>query len=139
VIELAGFRLKLIAIVAQGGDADSALVAAAELTAASHLREHPTRHEHYGVGFLGVHDGQGANQVFLDLWINRNELTHTVWISPKNNPGALTHPPEDHNSVCVWDLAVQAFEREAWLRHVLRNSAGPDLDAYVGERIDSMA
>ncbi len=139
VIQLSGFRLKLITIVADDGDANASLVAAAKRVAERHLREHPTRHEHYGVGFLGVHDGRGANQVFLDLWINQNELTHTIWVSPKDDPGALASPPEDYNSVCVWDLAAQAFEREAWLRHVLRNPAGPDLEAYLAERIDAMA
>ncbi|HZW10576.1 MAG TPA: hypothetical protein VFF69_11795 [Phycisphaerales bacterium] len=138
IVELVGFRLKLVTIVASGDQAGPDLTAGAICVAERHLREHPTRHEHYGVGFLGVHDGQGSNQVFLDLWINSNELKHTIWISSKDKPGELVVPPDDYNSVCVWDLAVQAFEREAWLRHVLRNSAGPDLDAYLAERIDAM-
>lgn len=75
--ELGGFRLKLITIAA-AGEAHPELVSAAKLVAGRHLRERPTRHEHHGVGFLGVHDGKGSNQVFLDLWINSNELTHTV-------------------------------------------------------------
>ena len=33
---------------------------------------------------------------------------------------------------CVWELAVQAHERQAWLRYVLVNPHGPDVDAYLG-------
>jgi len=47
------------------------------------------------LGFLGIHDGRGANQVFLDLWVNENELLHVVWVSTKDDPGALVHPPPD--------------------------------------------
>ncbi|MBK7403122.1 MAG: isochorismatase [Phycisphaerales bacterium] len=139
IVTLAGFRLKLITITASGSDANPHLLEAAQRTAERHLRERPTHHEHYGVGFLGVHDGHGENQVFLDLWINRNELTHTIWTSPKHDPGALTSPPADSNSVCIWDLAAQAFERDAWLRHVLRNPAGPDIEAYLSARADFKA
>lgn len=138
VLHVGGFRLKFIAICATGDRLDNRLRDASLRFAESELHVRPTRHEHHGVGFLGVHDGEGENQVFLDLWINRNELRHTVGVSPKGNPSALVRPPEDHNSVCVWDLAVQAFEREAWLRWVLRNPAGPDLEAYMAERIDAM-
>ncbi len=31
---------------------------------------------------------------------------------------------------CVWDLAVMAFEREAWIEFVLK-PAEPDIDAYL--------
>jgi hypothetical protein len=129
----AGLRLKLYTIVHGHGPADARLIEAALAAAEHHLRDHPTRHTHYGVGFLGIHDGRGENQVFLDLWINDNELLHTIWTSPKDDPARLTTPGPDHNSVCIWDLAVQAFEREAWVRHALRRPGGPDLDAYLAD------
>jgi hypothetical protein len=130
------WRLKVIGIAYGRATPDVRLVDAAKRTAAEYLRTHPTRHAHYGVGFLGVHDGRGENQVFLDRWINENELMHAYWVSPKHDPERLLVPDvTDHNSVCVWDLAVQCFEREAWLECVLANPRGPDLDAYLTRRI----
>ena len=35
---------------------------------------------------------------------------------------------------CVWDLAVMAFEREAWIEFVLK-PAEPDIDAYLAARL----
>jgi hypothetical protein len=128
---LAGFRIKASAILYEGDRVEPRLLGAAHEHAAAWLVGDPTVQQHYGVGFLGIHDGRGANQVFLDLWINENELMHTVWISTKEDPGALVHPPDDYNSVCVWDLALQAFEREAWIACVLGNPDGPDLDRYL--------
>jgi hypothetical protein len=37
----------------------------------------------------------------------------------------------------VWDLAVIAFERDAWLDAVLRNPAGPDVERYLATRLDA--
>ena len=125
-----GFRLKVYSIAAKGDRASDELVGAGRRMAARHLRDAPTRQHHYGVGFLGIHDGRGENQVFLDLWITQNELTHDFWVSSKSDPAVLRRPESDHNSVCVWDLFVQGVEREAWLRHVLNNPAGPDFEAY---------
>lgn len=129
-IELEGLRLKVYSITSVGERAGEGLIRAGIARAAEHLRDHPTRQQRAGLGFIGVHDGRGENQVFLDLWINENELTHDYWISSKHAPEALAAPGPDHNSVCVWDLFVQAFERENWLRYVLDNPSGPDLEAY---------
>jgi hypothetical protein len=38
---------------------------------------------------------------------------------------------------CVWDLAVIAFERQAWISAVLVGPESPGLDAYVESRFDS--
>ena len=136
---LAGFRIKASAILYQGETVDAALLAAAHEHAAAWLVGEPTQLAHYGVGFLGIHDGRGANQVFLDLWVNENELLHVVWISTKTDPGALVHPPPDHNAVCIWDLALQAFERDAWIACVLDNPDGPDLERYLATTKDFRA
>ena len=136
---LAGFRIKASALLYRGESADPALVAAAHECAAAFLVGEPTALAHYGTGFLGIHDGRGANQVFLDLWVNENELLHVVWVSTKEDPGALVHPPPDHNSVCIWDLALQSFEREAWIACVLANPDGPDLERYLATTKDFAA
>lgn len=39
---------------------------------------------------------------------------------------------------CVWEFAVQGHERRAWLRHVLANLQGPDLDAYLEDRLAAL-
>ena len=37
----------------------------------------------------------------------------------------------------VWELAVPAFERDAWVRTGLATPRGPDLDAYLARRLDA--
>lgn len=132
------WQLKLYGISYNRSAPRQELISAAKTQAAKRLREHPTRLNHYGVGFLGIHDGRGENQVFLDIWVNENELIHWYLVSPSDQPAQLHVPPEDHNSVCVWDLMVQCFERQAWMDFVLSNPRGPDIEAYLARRLDAM-
>ena len=101
------------------------------------LEEEPTAHRTHGVGFVTVHQGIGESQVNLDVWINENELLHRVWVTPQEGPVALEAPAKDHNSVCVWEIYVQSFERHAWLAYVLNNPDGVDLNSYLTARLDA--
>jgi hypothetical protein len=130
------WRLKVIGITYGRETPSAALVDGAKRVAREYLRANRTRHTTYSIGFLGVHDGRGENQVFLDRWINENELMHAYWVSPKHDPARLVVPGADHNSVCVWDLAVQCFEREAWVECVLNHPSDPDIDAYLARHIN---
>lgn len=87
----------------------------------------------YKVGFIGAHDGQNACFVFVDFWGNENELFHRVFLSRESQ--SLLPGKSSDSSVCVWDLHLQNFEREAWIEHVLRKPAAPDFDAYLAEQL----
>ena len=39
---------------------------------------------------------------------------------------------------CVWELEVIDFERRVWLRDVLANSDGPDLELYLTQSIKTV-
>jgi hypothetical protein len=46
-------------------------------------------------------------------------------------------PPDSDPSVCVWDLALQSFERAAWIKHVLLKADAPDFAGYLSDRMNS--
>ena len=121
------WRIKVYSIAHAKALADAALVEAAKSWAGRLLVAGVTARRHEHAGFLGVHDGRGANQAFLDIWIEEHELLHRIATSPKDDPTRLTDRTgeRDDNSVCVWDLAVQWREREAWVAEVLVRGGGP--------------
>ncbi len=95
-------------------------------------------HCHYGLGFLGVHQGRGANFVFIDWWADENELHHHVYVSSPSAPERLEYGMPTGPIACVWDMVVMSFERQAWLETILNNPAGPDPEAYLARRLDAM-
>lgn len=129
------WQIKVYGITCRGEVPDEDLVAAAKRAAISLLAERPLSGRGYGVGFLGVHQGRGENFVFLDRWADENELHHQLVVSASTSPERLVPASPEHSSVCVWDLHLQNFERQAWLDCVLANPAGPDLAAYLARRL----
>ena len=128
------WRLKLYGIAYRRERPRHELIAAAKKVAAEILRANTS--PNYKLGFVGVHEGCTVAVVFVDFWGNENELFHRVFMSRGSDPAALRLAGSSESSVCVWDLHLQAFEREAWIKHVLKKTDAPDFDAYLAERLN---
>lgn len=132
--QTAGWTLKLYGIAYRRPIPRPELLVAAKEVATAQLASIQTKN-HYHLGFMGVHDGRGANFVFVDYWAEENELHHHVYVSPATQPAKLEYVTPAGLIACVWDLRVICFERQAWLETVLVNPAGPDLQQYLERRL----
>jgi hypothetical protein len=137
VLTIDDWRMKLYGIAYQNDSPRRELLESAKKIAADQLRKETV--DNYRVGFIGAHDGNKASFVFVDFWGNENELFHRVFLSRSNDPIALTPARSSDSSVCVWDLRLQSFEREAWIQHVLRNASTPDFEGYLAARLNERA
>ena len=131
------WRMKVYGISYQRPAPRPELIEAAKVLAQQRLPQPAMTPTRYGVGFIGVHDGRGGNFVFIDWWADENELHHHVYVSPAADPEALDYKTPGGLAACVWDLAVLAHERLAWVETVLANPAGPDLEAYLARQLDT--
>lgn len=131
------WRIKVYGIACSRPQPRRELVAAARRIASRQLRSLPADLDHYHLGFLGVHDGRTSNFVFLDFWADENELHHHVFVSPSEDTGDFTDVTSTGLSACVWDLRLQAFERDAWVAHVLRRGNAPDFDGYLATTLNA--
>jgi hypothetical protein len=136
LISFDGWRLKLYGIAYRGERPVEALVEAAAAAARERVPRPAVTDDRYGVGFVGAHNGRGENFVFVDWWAREDELHHHTWLSSHEEPGRLRATGPDDLAMCAWDLAVIGHERAAWVRHVLTRVEGPDLDAYLGDRLN---
>ncbi len=131
-----GWRVKLYGIAAAAERPREELVSAAKTVARRGLpapAEASGDCPRYGASFIVVHDAADYGFVLVDWWAGENELHQRLFSCALDRVDAL----EPHRSPavgCVWELAVIDFERRAWLRHVLANPAGPDLEAYFDEQ-----
>ncbi|MGH7599764.1 MAG: isochorismatase [bacterium] len=134
--EESGWRMKVYGIAYQRELPRRELIEAAKTVARERLPQPAIAPNRYGVGFLGIHDGRGANFVFVDWWADENELHHHVYLSPASQPAQLHYATEADSKACVWDLHVMNFERQAWLTTILTNPAGVDLEVYLARRLN---
>lgn len=87
-----------------------------------------------GVGFVICHQGRVRHYLVMSWWDNENELPQHVYVRPRD--GEASHQwrrATGSESICVWDLQIINFERDAYVRHVL-TPASPDLRAYLAAR-----
>ncbi|MGI8709187.1 MAG: isochorismatase [Actinomycetota bacterium] len=131
--EQEGWRVKVYGISALAEVPAAELVDAIKDVASSKLPQPPMTSDRYGVGFLYAHQGgNGGGFASVNWWANENELFHHQYESAPEDLSVL-RPVEETggSSACVWDLAVMAYERQAWVDCVLKNDAGPDLESYL--------
>lgn len=84
-----------------------------------------------GAAILTMHAGRQGFWVLVDWWAFGDILMHRHFRAAADRPVDLRDVSGEGFGPCVWELAVQAHERHAWLEHVLANPAGPDLSAYL--------
>jgi hypothetical protein len=132
-------KFKVYAISMGSRPCSPEMITAALRKIATHLRENPTKQTQYGVGIISIHAGRGENQIVIDRWINENEILHQILISSEKTPTKFHKAPRDHNSVCVWELYLQGFERKAWLDHVLRSGENRPvrMRRYLAEQLNA--
>ena len=134
VWETDGWRVKVYGIAYRRPAPRPELLAVAKKIAAEILPRPADAEGRYGVGFLGVHDARGGCFVFVDWWADENELHHHPFLGP--SPEELRPARPEDSIACLWDLAVVAFERQAWLHAVLKNPHGPDLERYLAAQLN---
>ncbi len=87
-----------------------------------------------GLGFVIFHRGRSADYLVLGWWDNENELPLRVFVCPARGAWRAARGGE---SVCVWDLQVIGFERDAYVATLLAQAPqeGPSA-VYLAQYLD---
>ena len=133
--EIGDWKLKAYGITYAGALLEQNLVDASRQITIERLKVSASGTNHYGVGFVGIHQAKTGNFVFVDWWANENELHHHVYVSSSAEPAKLEYGTPNGPSACTWDLFLIGHERDAWVKHVLKHSEAPDLEGYLMERL----
>jgi hypothetical protein len=86
-----------------------------------------------GVGFCILHQGRGADYIVLGWWDRENELPFRIYV--KTPDDTSWRPARGSESVCVWDLEVISFERDAYITTVLASPPASS-QAYLDRVLD---
>lgn len=131
---LGALRLKPYTIAPDGADAVPAprLAAARDAIAAALPAAAAAEGESAGVGFAVIHQGTLGTWALGDWWAHGDILCQRLWHA---DPGSEAFRPMDHRplTACVWELAVIAHERRAFIDTML--TARPDPAAYLGRTL----
>ena len=133
--QIGDWRIKLYGVGGRSRIVASSLLELAMTVATEALPKPAITSSRYGVGFVIVHEALAFDTIVVDWWEQVNELRHHVFRAPPGNPLEFREITSSGESVCVWELRVQAAEREAWLDNVLLRRSGPDLASYLAAQL----
>jgi hypothetical protein len=126
------WRVKINLITMGGGPSNvQDIVEAAWQASASVLQDLPETELDTNIAFVTIHVGLEGVWLLIDRWEEGDILRHHHFRAALDDPTHFVDVSADHYGPCVWELAVQAFERQAWLDCVLANADGPDIEAYL--------
>jgi hypothetical protein len=126
------WRLKLYALARPEQGVRPELIETSRALAAESLPD--VDDAHHGAAFAIAHDARWPIALVY-WWHDMNELHSAIYVG--SEPSELSPAPASAFG-CVWELGVVEFERRAWIEEVIGNPDGPDLDAYMGRRLEGM-
>lgn len=118
-----GWAMKTYCVTVREEPPPSGLIEASERLAATILPEADA-----GYGFLVIHQARPACFVGVHWWATRVDLFQRYFRAEHDAPGHLV-AVSTPSIGCVWELAIVAHERDAWVQHTLGPAARTD--AYL--------
>lgn len=126
-----GWQLKQYSISAHNEYAPQKLFQAAKKYITGVLPQPPCNDQHYGVGFMIIHEGLDGNYALVSWWVGENMLCHHVLAASTDDP--LHFKSFGHTNIvaCVWEMEILYFEKKLWSEAVLMAPEKPDFDKYL--------
>lgn len=127
----AGWRVKVYSLTHATKTLDPALLEASKRAARGLLPQPAVTPTHYGVGFMGMHQGRSYDFVTVAWWAYDTELYSQTLMRASSQSYALSPVAAAELSSDVWDIKLLAFERDAWVEEVLYRPDEAALTRYL--------
>lgn len=85
----------------------------------------------YKIATLIVHEANEGIFSILNWWVDENMLQNQVYLTSPEESAGFESISDSGIAFCVWELAIVWHERNAWIKHVLKNPEKPQFEAYL--------
>jgi hypothetical protein len=134
--EVDGWKFKVYGIAYKGEYPKKESINLAKSITKNQIREIHVNSKIYNVGFIVVHEAREANFILVDYWTGENMLCNHAYLSSFEKQAQIEYLTPTGLTACVWELRVICFEREAWIKSILANPKGPDINQYLSMYIN---
>ena len=90
----------------------------------------------HGMAFLIVHEASDGAWSLLSWWTGGEMLRTITWFTDFEKRDEFRLLPQSGSMACVWELAVTAHERKAWITHILKEAESPKFSDYLNDVIN---
>ena len=92
--------------------------------------------DNYKLATLILHEGKEGCFAIINWWVDENMLQHFVYLAKNEEPTSFELYSDNGIIVCVWEMAVLWFERNAWVENILMQASDPDVNAYLNTQLN---
>ena len=124
------WTIKVYCITQPENNVDRNFISIAKQIASQEIIKVNEKDEHYYSAFLTIHIAEQFNQIIFDWWAKENELRHKVFKAEAGTPTKFTDITHTGEAFCIWELKVIAFERDAWMKHIIMKDDKPSFEEY---------
>ena len=128
-----GYNMKLYEILEPSNDLPKPIEwKKAQMLALQKLKEHNRLKKELRVGYIIYHKGFDSNYIVISWWAHENMLQMFAFASSRKEPDNFKLVDNGLN-ICVWDMLIHAFERNAFVNHILKHPNSPKIKNYLNE------
>lgn len=93
--------------------------------------------ETYGIATLIIHKGKEGCFAIINWWIDENMLQNHVYLASNETPDDFAVYSDKGIMTCVWEMAVLWYERNLWVKYVLKKHKQPDVESYLNKHLNA--
>jgi hypothetical protein len=93
--------------------------------------------ETYKIATLILHETKEGCFAIINWWIDENMLQQFVYLASNEQPTEFKIYSNNGMFVCVWEMEVLWFEKNAWVKNILMKVDNPDVEAYLNEHFNT--
>lgn len=133
LLALENWRVKVYTLTARPAFESEEVLRNVETNLSALLEE---ASDHHHSAFVIIHEGTDGVWILLNWWTGKEMLRTNTYFTSFQEKDKMTLLPAQGSMACVWELPVINHEKNAWVRHILKNAASPDFENYYKDVIE---
>ena len=93
--------------------------------------------ETYNIATLILHQGKEGCFAIINWWIDENMMQNHVYLATNEHPTEFVIYSDKGIITCVWEMAILWYERNMWIKYVLKRPKKPDFKMYLNKHLNS--
>ncbi len=91
----------------------------------------------YNIATLILHQGKEGCFAIINWWIDENMLQNHVYLATNEHPSEFAIYSDKGIITCVWEMAILWFERNLWIKYVMKKPKNPDFKTYLSKHLNA--
>lgn len=90
---------------------------------------------HHSIAFVIIHEANDGIWTLVNWWMGGNMLRTITYFTSFDKPNELELYLKSGSLSCVWEMLVIQYERDNWVKYILKKTENPDFNTYLSDNL----